>query len=346
MPWGSEMANMMQKVILAQRPKGAAGPECFRVEQAPLPEPGPGEVLVAQSYVSLDPYQRGKMDDGPSYTAPVEIGATMAAAAVGRVVVSRDPALSEGDLVLGEGGWASHAVMPAKALRKLDLQGAPEQWALGVLGMPGFTGWYGLSRIGAPKPGETVVVGAATGPVGQMVGQLAKTRGCRVVGVAGGPEKCAQAIDTLGFDACLDHRGSDARALRAQLRAAAPDGVDIYFENTGGDVLEAVLPLMNTFGRVPLCGMAAWYDLDKAPTGPDRLPLAWRMILVQRLQVQGFIISDHWALLPEFIADVAPLLAQGKIRVIEDITDGLDNAPAAFLSMLKGGNLGKTLIRV
>lgn len=340
------MSDTMTRVVLAQRPQGAANEGCFRLEQAPIPELADGEVLIAHSYISLDPYQRGKMDDGPSYTAPVELDETMAAAAIGRVVLSRDPAYGEGDLVLGEGGWASHAVLPGKTLRKLDLQGAPEQWALGVLGMPGFTGWYGLTQIGQPKDGETVVVGAATGPVGQMVGQLAKARGLRAVGIAGGAEKCAQALDVLGFDACIDHRSGDARALRAQLKEAAPDGIDIYFENVAGKVLEAVLPMMNTFGRVPLCGMAAWYDMDQAPQGPDRLPLAWRMALVQRLTVQGFIISDHWSMLNDFIAEVAPLLMGGKIKVIEDITEGLENAPKAFLGMLKGDNLGKTLIKV
>ncbi|PIE11705.1 MAG: NADP-dependent oxidoreductase [Rhodobacterales bacterium] len=337
----------MQRIVLAQRPEGAVRAECFRLEDADRPSPAQGEVLIEADWLSLDPYQRGKMDAGPSYTAAVEIGAPMAGATVGRVLESRADGFAPGDLVLSESGWATHAALPAKELRKLDMMnGLPPQWALGVLGMPGFTGWYGLTEIGQPKEGETVVVGAATGPVGAMVGQIAKARGLRAVGIAGGPEKCAYAVETLGFDACLDHRGADAKTLRAGLHEACPAGIDIYFENVGGTVLEAVLPCMNTFGRIPLCGMVAWYDLDAAPTGADRLPLAWRMALVQRLTVQGFIISDHWDKLGAFLGEVAPLAAQGKVTIPEDVTEGLANAPDAFIRMLKGGNFGKTLVKL
>ena len=338
------MADTMRRVVLAARPEGRPTEGHFRLEEGPVPEPGEGEVLVRVGWLSLDPYMRGRMDAGPSYAAPVEIGATMEGGAVGEVVASRSD-VPVGATVLGQLGWATHAVAPAKAVRVLDPSVAPPRTFLGALGMPGFTGWHGLSAIGRPREGETLVVGAATGPVGSMVGQLARARGLRAVGVAGGPEKCAMAVEDLGFDACLDHRAHDARGLRAALKEACPEGVDVYFENVGGDTLEAVLPLMNAGGRIPVCGMVAWYD--GAPGGGrDRLPLAWRSILVKRLAVQGFIISDHWDRLPEFLAEVGPMVATGRVRVLEDVAEGLEAAPAAFLSMLRGGNRGKQLVRV
>ena len=338
------MAERMRRVVLARRPEGRPTEGDFRLEEAPMPEPGEGEALVRVTWLSLDPYMRGRMDAGPSYAAPVEIGATMEGGAVGEVVASRCE-IPEGATVLGQLGWASHAVASAGALRVLDPGLAPPQTFLGALGMPGFTGWHGLTAIGRPREGETLVVGAATGAVGSMVGQLARARGLRVVGVAGGAEKCAYAVDELDLDACLDRRAHDARGLRAALSEACPEGVDIYFENVGGDTLEAVLPLMNVGGRIPVCGTIAWYG--GAPQGGrDRLPMAWRTILVRRLAVQGFIIFDHWDRLPDFFAEVAPMVRDGRIRWREDVAEGLEAAPAAFLSMLEGGNLGKQLVRV
>lgn len=246
------MTDQMQRIVLASRPTGAPKPENFRLETAPLPQPGDGEVLVRVHHMSLDPYMRGRMDDAKSYAAPVPIGGTMEAGGVGEVIASNDPGFAPGDMAFGMFGWASHGCLPGSQLRKLDRRHGPLTAALGVLGMPGFTGWHGLMDYGRPKAGETLVVAAATGPVGAMVGQLAKSLGLRVVGIAGGAEKCALAIETFGFDACLDHRAhGDAASLRHALAQACPQEIDIYFENVGGKVLEAVLPLMNRFGRNP-----------------------------------------------------------------------------------------------
>ena len=337
------MAERMRRIVLARRPEGRPSEADFRHEEGPVPEPAEGEVMVRVTWLSLDPYMRGRMDAGPSYAAPVEVGATMEGGAVGEVVASRCD-VPVGAVVLGAFGWASHAVAPGRAVRVLDPGMAPPQTFLGALGMPGFTGWHGLTRIGRPREGETLVVGAATGAVGSMVGQLAKARGLRAVGVAGGPAKCAHAVEELGLDACLDRRAHDVRSLRAALSEACPDGVDVYFENVGGAVLEAVLPLMNAHGRIPVCGMISWYD-GAAPDAP-LLPRAWRAILVKRLAVEGYIISDHWDRLPEFLAEVGPMVREGRVRFREDVAEGLEAAPAAFLSMLGGGNLGKQLVHV
>ena len=338
------MAERMRRIVLASRPEGRPSEANFRLEEDAVPEPREGEALVRVSWLSLDPYMRGRMDAGPSYAAPVEVGATMEGGTVGEVIASRC-AIPEGSWVLGQLGWATHAAAPEAALRVIDPEAAPVRTALGVLGMPGFTGWYGLTQIGRPRTGETLVVGAATGAVGSVVGQIAKGRGLRVVGVAGGPEKCAHATDELGFDACLDHRAHDARSLRAALGEAAPEGVDIYYENVGGDTLEAVLPLMRRGGRIPVCGMIAWYD-GAGRDGPDRLPLAWRTILVRQLLVQGFIIMNHYDRYDEFVSEAAPMVRDGRLKHREDVAEGLDAAPAAFLSMLGGGNFGKQLVRV
>lgn len=338
------MTQAMRRWTLAGRPEGRPSEEHFRLEEGPVPEPGEGEALVRVTWLSLDPYMRGRMDAGPSYADPVEVGATMEGGAVGEVVASRC-AIPEGATVLGQLGWTSHAVAPERALRVVDPDVAPPRRFLGALGMPGFTGWHGLTEIGRPREGETLVVGAATGPVGSMVGQLARARGLRTVGVAGGAEKCRIAVEELGFDACLDRREHDARSLRAALKEAAPAGVDVYFENVGGDALIAVLPLMNVGGRIPVCGMIAWYD-GAPEDGRDRLPMAWRTVLVRRLHVQGYIISDHWDRLGAFHAEVAPMVADGRVHILEDVAEGLEAAPGAFLSMLSGGNRGKQLVRV
>ena len=343
--------TMMQQMTLARRPEGAPTQADFNLETCPIPTPGASEVLVEVSHFSLDPYMRGRMDAAKSYAASVPIGGVMEAGGVGRVIASNDARFGVGDQVFGMFGWASHGVVKGGALRKLD-DALPATTALGVLGMPGFTGWYGLTQRGLPQAGETLVVAAATGPVGSMVGQLARRAGLRVVGIAGGADKCAMARDEFGFDACIDHRAHDtARDLRTALADACPDGVDIYFENVAGKTLQAIIPLMNVHGRIPLCGMVSWYNEGAlgagASTGDsDMLPWLWRNLLVSRLTVSGFIISDHFDQFPTFLREVAPLVAAGDVKYIEDIAQGLENAPAAFAAMLKGGNRGKQIVAI
>lgn len=345
------MREQMQRMVLASRPTGMPQDENFRLETVDLPEIGDGEVLVRSHYMSLDPYMRGRMDDAKSYAAPVPIGGTMEGGAVGEVIVSNHPNFKPGDFAFGMLGWASHGVAKGEEMQKLNPNLAPITTALGVMGMPGFTGWFGLTEHGKPTAGETLVVAAATGPVGSMVGQVAKLQGLRVVGIAGGADKCQTATETYGFDACLDHHAYDtAGELREALKEQCPQGIDIYFENVGGKVLDAVLPLMNSFGRIPLCGMIAWYNAGglgadasmEALTGPR----VWRTILVNYLSVNGFIISNHFDRYGDFLREVGPQLAAGKIAYQEDIAEGLENAPAAFRSMLTGGNKGKQIVKL
>ncbi|WP_296762221.1 NADP-dependent oxidoreductase [Sediminimonas sp.] len=345
------MTEQMQRIVLARRPEGEPVAEDFRLEEAALPDPADGEVLVKVHYMSLDPYMRGRMDDAKSYATPVPVGGTMEGGAVGEVVASKSDAFAPGDYAFGMFGWASHGCLPARELRKLDPAHGPLTAALGVLGMPGFTGWFGLNEYGKPKNGETLVVAAATGPVGSMVGQLAKAQGLRVVGVAGSPEKCALATGRFGFDACLDHHAyADGKEMRAALAEACPDGIDIYFENVGGKVLEGVLPLLNVGGRIPVCGMISWYNAGAlgadAGGAKDNLPKLWRTILVNRLHVHGFIIADHFDRYPEFLSEVGPKVASGEIGIQEDIAEGLENAPEAFMGMLKGRNFGKQIVKI
>ncbi|WP_158971049.1 NADP-dependent oxidoreductase [Chachezhania sediminis] len=343
------MSDKMYRVALASRPDGAPVPANFSYEAADIPTPGEGEVLVRVHYMSLDPYMRGRMDDAESYAAPVPLGGTMEAGGVGEVIASNSPDFEPGDFAFGMFGWATHGVQPAKMLRKVDQTQVPITTSLGVLGMPGFTGWYGFTQIGKPKAGETLVVAAATGPVGSMVGQVAKSLGLRAVGIAGGADKCKLAVEKFGFDACLDHRAyGSAKDLRAALKAECPDGIDIYFENVGGMVLEAVLPNMNRFGRIPICGIIAWYDAGGLGEGAQGLsgPKIWRTILVKHLLVNGFIISNHWNLYNQFLSEIAPKVASGEVAYVEDVAEGLENAPAAFMSMLKGGNMGKQIVKV
>lgn len=336
------MTDQMRRVTLARRPKGMPVPEDFAMESAPLPQPQAGEVLVAVTHLSLDPYMRGRMDDARSYAPSVGLGEVMTGQGVGRVVASNADGFAEGDMVTGMTGWASHAVMPGEQLRKLD-DALPPTTALGVLGMPGFTAWTGLREYGRPKAGETLVVGAATGPVGSLVGQLARAAGLRTVAVAGGADKCRLATDTFGFDAAVDHRAhDDAASLRRALAEAAPDGVDIYWENVGGKLLEAVLPLMNTHGRIPVCGTIAWYG--GVEDSADRLPATWRAVLVKRLSIDGFIIFDHWDGYPDFLREMAPKVAAGEIAFLEDVAQGLESAPEAFIGMLQGRNRGKQIV--
>ena len=340
------MTETMKRIVLAKRPDGFPTDENFRLEESQVPEPGEGEVLVRVKYMSLDPYMRGRMDDGPSYAAPVPVDGTMEAGAVGEVIASNDPKFAVGDHAFGMFGWATHGVQPAKMMRKVDPDQAPIQTSLGVLGMPGFTAWAGMTAYSNMKAGETLVVGAATGPVGSMVGQLAKQAGLRVVGVAGGADKCAMAVDKFGFDACVDHRGKDAKAMREALAAECPDGIDIYFENVGGPTLGGVIPLLNLHARVIICGMIAWYSGESDETGSMPLQKLWRYSLVKRLTIQGLLQTDHVARFGEFLKEVAPKVAAGEIAYAEDVAEGLENAPDAFKGLLKGKNLGKLVVKV
>lgn len=345
------MAEQMKRIVLARRPQGEPVLEDFRQEEDAVPACAEDGILVRVLWQSLDPYMRGRMDESKSYVAAVPVGGTMEAGCVAEVLESQNPKFRAGEIVEGRFGWATHAASDGQGVRKVDPSIAPIQTALGVLGMPGLTAYVGLLDHGRPKEGETLVVSAATGAVGSLVGQLGKIHGLRVVGVAGGPEKCAYAVDELGYDACVDHRAApDAEALREQLAAACPDGVDIYYENVGGKTLDAVIPLMNTWGRIPICGMIAQYNLGglgmAGGEGPDRLPRLWRTILVQRLTVRGFIIFDHYDRFKDFQRDVSGYMRDGRVKYREWMTEGLENAPRAFLELLKGGNFGKALVKV
>ncbi len=333
-----------RRIVLAERPRGLPTPANFRLERVPVPTPGEGEVLLRTLFLSLDPYMRGRMSDAPSYAPPAAVGDVMPGGTVSRVEASAHPGFAVGDVVLAYAGWQEYAFAGAAGLMKLD-SGLPRlSYALGVLGMPGFTAYMGLLDIGNPQPGETVVVAAATGAVGSVVGQLAKHHGCRAVGVAGGAEKCRFAVEELGLDACLDHREPE---LERRLAAACPDGVDVYFENVGGAVFDAVLPLLNAKARVPVCGLIAQYNAEALPAGPDRIPLLMGDVLRKRLRIQGFIIfNDYGERFPEFLQEMRPLVDQGRIRYREDIVEGLEQAPEAFIGLLQGRNFGKLVVHV
>ncbi|MCL2897960.1 NADP-dependent oxidoreductase [Brenneria tiliae] len=333
-----------RRIVLASRPHGAPTQDNFRLEQQPIPQIKEGEVLLRTVFLSLDPYMRGRMSDAPSYAKPVELGEVMVGATVSRVAASKHPDYRPGDWVQAYSGWQDYAVSDGRALTNLGQSPDHPSYALGVLGMPGFTAYMGLMDIGQPKAGETLVVAAATGPVGATVGQLGKLQGCRVVGVAGGAEKCRYAVEVLGFDACIDHRAAD---FADRLKAACPDGIDIYYENVGGKVFDAVLPLLNTSARVPLCGLVASYNATGLPDGPDRLPLLMGTLLKKRIRMQGFIVfNDYGPRFDEFWQAVSPLVAQGKIKYREDVVDGLENAVQAFAGLLQGKNFGKLVVRV
>ncbi len=337
------MPQKNRRVVLAARPSGEPKEEDFRFEEADVRSPASGQVLLRTLYLSLDPYMRGRMNAGPSYAPPVEIGQVMEADAVGEVLESKSAELKPGDLVLGHTGWQEYAVAEANALRKLDPRLAPISTALGVLGMPGLTAYSGLLNLGQPKPGETVVVAAAAGAVGSVVGQIARIKGCRAVGIAGGKAKCDYVVNELGFDACIDHRTD---GLADELAHACPKGIDIYFENVGGPVFDAVLPLMNPFGRIPVCGLIAHYNATQLPPGPNRLPLLMRAILTKRLSVRGFIVTDFRNERPQFEREMAQWLREGKMKYREDVGDGLENAVSAFKGLFRGQNFGKLLVRV
>jgi NADPH-dependent curcumin reductase len=337
-------AAMNRRIVLAERPRAAATLSSFRLEQAPIPELRPGEVLLRTLWLSLDPYMRGRMSDAPSYAAPVAIGGVMTGQTIARVEASLAAGYAAGDLVLAPGGWQEYSVSPAAELTRIPPGTKHVSWALGILGMTGFTAYMGLLDIGKPKAGETLVVAAATGAVGSIVGQIAKLKGCRVVGIAGGAEKCSWAVDELGFDACIDHRAPD---LAQHLSAACPKGIDIYFENVGGKIFRAVVPLLNAHARIPVCGLIAHYSADAKPAEGDWAQTLMRTILVKRITMRGFIIyDDYGGRFGEFSASIQAWLDGGRIKYREDIVHGLERAPQAFLGLLEGRNFGKLLVRV
>jgi NADPH-dependent curcumin reductase CurA len=327
-----------RRVVLATRPVGAPKRTDFSLVEAPVPALGDGEILTRTIYLSLDPYMRGRISGVKSYAKGVDPGELMVGGTVGQIVESKHPAFKPGDLVQGYDGWQTHGVSKGVGVRTLDPKQAPISTALGVLGMPGMTAYVGLLDIAQPKEGETVVVSAASGAVGAIVGQLAKIKGCRVVGIAGGHDKCAYVEKELGFDACVDYKTGD---LAAKLQAACPKGIDVYFENVGGEVLAAVLKLINPFARIPLCGLVSQYNATEMPAGPN-----WGVLLVNRVLVKGFIVSDHLNRLPAFLADVGQWVREGRIKYREDIVEGLENAPGAFIGLLQGKNFGKMLVKV
>ena len=340
----SQSTTLNRRIVLNARPRGAPTASDFRIESDPVPTPADGQVLLRTLYLSLDPYMRGRMSDGPSYAAPVAIGDVMVGGTVSRVEASRHGDFKVGERVLGYTGWQDYAVSDGKGLTALRPDDPHPSRALGVLGMPGFTAYMGLLDIGRPVAGETVVVAAASGAVGSVVGQIAKIKGCTVVGIAGGEDKCRYVIDELGFDFYVDHRADD---LPGRLATACTKGIDVYFENVGGAVFDAVLPLLNARARIPVCGLIAAYNATELPPGPDRLGLLAGTLLRKRIKMQGFIVFDdygpRWS---EFAGEMASWVQAGKVKVREDIVFGLERAPEAFIGLLQGKNFGKLVIQV
>ncbi len=331
------MTGKNLQILLASRPKGEVTPANFRLVEVAIPQIGPGEVLVRNHFLSLDPYMRGRMDDARSYAAAQALDEVMIGGTAGEVVESRNPVFAVGDPVIGMLGWQLFGKNDGRMLRKVDTSRVPLSAYLGAVGMPGVTAWYGLNRIVAPKAGETVVVSAASGAVGSVVGQLAKRRGCSVVGVAGGAQKCTLVVDEYGFDACVDYK---AGQLYPDLLAATPSGIDGYFDNVGGQTLDAVLRRMNAFGRIAVCGLISGYDGQPMPLQN------FRSVLVNRLRVEGFIVSEHMEVWPEALRELGALVATGGLRYRETIAQGLESAPEAFIGLLKGRNVGKQLVRL
>lgn len=326
-----------QRIVLASRPHGEVKPDNFRLESVPVPTLQEGQVLVRNHFLSLDPYMRGRMEDAKSYAAPQAIGEVMIGGTAGEIVESRNPHFAVGDKVVGMLGWAEMGVSDGLMLRKVDTAHVPLSAYLGAVGMPGMTAWYGLTQIMLPKPGETIVVSAASGAVGSVVGQLAKQRGCRAVGIAGGADKCAYVVNELGFDACIDYKAGN---LVGDLAAATPNGVDALFENVGGAVFDATLARMNPFGRIALCGLISGYNGE---------PLALnnvRQLLTMRLTLRGFIVSEHMELWPQGLTELGSLVATGKLKFRESVAQGLAAAPEAFIGLLKGKNFGKQLVKM
>ncbi|MCR9885197.1 NADP-dependent oxidoreductase [Vibrio alginolyticus] len=334
-----------RRIVLASRPHGAPTQENFRLEEVTKPTPKEGEMLLRTVYLSLDPYMRGRMSDAESYADPVAIDDVMVGGTVCQVETSNHPDYGAGEWVLAYTvGWQDYAISTGEMVIKLGKEPRNPSYALGVAGMPGFTAYMGLLDIGQPKPGETIVVAAATGPVGATVGQIGKIKGCRVVGIAGGEEKCRYAKEVLGFDECIDHKAED---FAEQLRNACDKGIDVYFENVGGKVFEAVMPLLNTNARIPLCGLISQYNATELPEGTDHLPLLMGKLLTKRIKVQGFIIFDDYGhRYGEFAQDINQWLAEGKIQYREHLVQGLDNAPEAFIGLLEGKNFGKLVVQI
>jgi len=332
-----------RRIVMKSRPVGRPEQSDFALMEEAVPEPGDGGVLLQTLYLSLDPYMRGRMSDAKSYAAPLEIGDPITGGTVSVVEQSNNADFAVGDIVLSHVGWQDYAVSDGRGLRKIDPSLAPISTAVGVLGMPGFTAYVGLLLHGRPQAGETVVVAAASGAVGAAVGQIAKIKGCRAVGIAGGPEKCAYVTEELGFDACLDHR---APGLPERLAEACPGGIDVYFENVAGPVFDAVMPLLNPFSRIPVCGLISQYNATELPPGPNLLPMFMGMVLRRKISVRGFIQGDHLDLMPDFIRDMPEWIRQGRLKYREDVVDGLENAVEAFQGLLEGRNFGKLVIRV
>lgn len=335
------MTTTYQRIVLASRPNGAVTPDNFRLETVPVPEPADGQVLIRVHYLSLDPYMRGRMVETRSYAQPQKLDETMIGGTVGVVEVSRNPKFAVGDAVLGTLGWAEYGLSDGRGLMKIDTRAIPMSAYLGTVGMPGVTAWYGLNRICQPKAGETVLVSAASGAVGSVVGQLAKMQGCRAIGIAGGPEKCRYVTEELGFDACVDHREhTDVRSMARALKAVAPNGIDGVFENVGGVCLDGALACMNPFGRIAVCGLIAGYE-------GTAIPIHNVFALVaMRLKVEGFIVSDHLDAWPQALAELGQGVASGRLKYRESVADGLAAAPGAFMGMLAGRNFGKQLVKL
>lgn len=335
------MSNSYQRIVLASRPEGPVTPDNFRLETAQIPELKDGQVLVRNHFLSLDPYMRGRMNDSKSYAEPQPLDEVMIGGTVGVVEASKNPAYAVGDNVIGMFGWQEIGISDGRGMQKVDTRHVPLSAYLGSVGMPGVTAWYGLNRIMHAKPGQTVAVSAASGAVGSVVGQLAKLKGCRAVGFAGGKDKCDYVVNELGFDACIDYKAAkDPKDLYAMLKEATPDGIDAYFENVGGDILDAVLRRMNPFGRIALCGMIAGYDGQPLPLQNPQL------ILVSRLTIEGFIVSEHMDVWPEALRELGGYVAQGKLKFRESVSQGLASAPEAFIGLLKGKNFGKQLVKL
>ena len=332
-----------RQIVLAKRPSGKPESANFRLEESAIPVPEDGQVLCKTIYLSLDPYMRGRMNAGKSYAPPVEIDEVMGAGTVGQVIESKSSAYTVGDFVFGYGGWQEFWLQQGKELKKVDPKLAPISTATGVLGMPGVTAYTGLLNIGQPKKGEAVVVAAASGAVGSVVGQIARIKGARAVGIAGSAEKCKYVKEELGFDACVNHNSPE---FVEALKAVCPDGIDVYFENVGGKVFETVSPLFNDFARIPVCGIISAYNATELPPGPNLTPLLMRDILVKRLTFRGFIVWDFASQEKEALTKLAEWIKEGKLNYREDIVDGLENAPEAFIGLLEGKNFGKLVIRV
>ncbi|WP_140630355.1 NADP-dependent oxidoreductase [Methylibium rhizosphaerae] len=338
------MATLNKQILLASRPQGEPTVDNFKLVEQPVPALAEGQVLVRNHFLSLDPYMRGRMNEGKSYAQPQPLNEVMIGGTVGEVVESKNSHFKVGDKVVGMGGWQQYQLVDANqrgVLQKVDTTHVPLSAYLGAVGMPGVTGWYGLVKIIDPKPGETVVVSAASGAVGGAVGQLAKVRGCRAVGIAGGPDKCRYVVEELGFDACIDYKQhKDVKSLNAALKDACPKGIDGYFENVGGMILDAVMLRMNAFGRMAMCGMISGYNGEPIPLSAPQL------ILVNRLKIEGFIVSEHMEAWPEALKELGMLVATGKLKYRETVAEGIESAPEAFLGLLKGRNFGKQLVQL